>query len=1554
MKIKLYRLSLTRYLLAFFFFLSISFKAQNAFLISFPVDPPPSLTTCFGSSKLTVQLDATIASTTGGDVTIQLATGVNYVPGSVALVSTIGGLSIAENGGTANAPKFIVSPATLSPGNRIVFTIDRTATCATRTHALASGIFKDTVTASIGASSDTKASSSYQINYPVLTFTQPAAQNNAVVGTTYTRTFNIKNGGNGCLSQLYLSLDNPSSGIQQISLQVTKHGTTSITPITITPTSTSGTTTYYTVPSSALPGGDLCTNEDITITETYKVLKCNAVTNYSAGWGCDPAPANWCETKTGSGSISMATGVPNVFYLANSAVKVKGANFCDNAIITATIKNQGSETVAGAGTAFNLIQLLGMDGGEAINVRAPLGITNVQISDNSGGWINLTQTGGGTNTGTPATINFSQLTTDPDGANGLVDADGDGQFDDLPVGRQISIRYEIIVPCQSTCASQSKSGVPSFQSKYNDQCGTSITGTKVMGPSNLMAVDRSSSSTLSAPADILNGQTATIKIYGTRDFFVNNSIYTCPTNKLVLTIVAPKGYSINAGRFYKGGLGTTDTSGTGTVTTISGTTTNTFVIEGFNSLGNVYGFEADLSLDCATYNGGDITYTVGYTCDAACTTCIEIVSCGTVPMLAHCPAPCTDGGLSATDVKYERTNVGYATPTSTGTYANASSLPNSQLATVLPYDTVKGIFIGKKYPNTNGITLNGDYFKISYPQISGQNILIPGSGILKITSASTGTTQTCTIAAPVTNSVISGTHSIVYDLASCGIPINDNDVVDFQPNFTIVNNTGFPQVPTQVSGLVTKFYSTSTSTPGTEYKCDAFSGQLIVHQYAKRRFDGTGSIVNNGCANFTYASQFNLTTLSYDPYPNEIRPFTILDKIVVESLGGDNFNGVATLQSRGTNLDGYGSGQAITTNLIPYVTYSNNNKTATYTNDGTWPLADIGNSLANNGYYANIGFTNGCESQALGTIRVTYYYKDYGYAYNMPSIQVSATNIWSNTVQNTLSSITLTNLSGSIQASKFTESFNVRLSNSGTVNTPYTWLAVPTLAGVNVTQIVDVATNTPLTLIPYSGGVWVKLSTTGLASGTFKDYRINFTYTTCSSTTFQAIAGWNCSGYPSDPIAYACTASKADLTFEPQPAAVQINTIAQPVSQINLCTVLNYEFQVNSAAAGNLINNKFNITLPAGLTITTGSLLVEYPAGAGNWQAVTTTTSGYTTKLDLTAHSNYPAQGIPGILNDGGNANNRLIGIKFNATTDCSFTSDSYVMVSTDANKTCGQPATGSGSLLNTITLKVSGADPGYALSSTITNPTTPITDCVSPITMHVKRVVVLSTASGTPSTATLRVNYPQGYTITNTTPNCYATTTFCPTLLNTGTDSVSGLGYAVYSIPAGMQTSDFLEFDITFTPTGSLSNGNYSTTITTDDVINGLSCSSVSGGYCTSAYVRTSTATYNFTLLCYCYKPAVTSGTALDTNHGITALGRAGADNSNWPMVRKGAWTALEAKTKGFVVNRLRDDQVSAIPSADLREGMMVYNITQDCLQINIDGTATGWRCFNTQTCPD
>lgn len=104
-----------------------------------------------------------------------------------------------------------------------------------------------------------------------------------------------------------------------------------------------------------------------------------------------------------------------------------------------------------------------------------------------------------------------------------------------------------------------------------------------------------------------------------------------------------------------------------------------------------------------------------------------------------------------------------------------------------------------------------------------------------------------------------------------------------------------------------------------------------------------------------------------------------------------------------------------------------------------------------------------------------------------------------------------------------------------------------------------------------------------------------------------------------------------------------------------------------------------------------------------------------------------------------------------------------------------------------------------------------------------------------------------------------------------------------------------------------------------------------------------------------FCYKPATVAGITLDTKHGITSLGRAGANDGNWPMVRKGAWTALEAKTKGFVINRVATTaQVNAI--ADPVEGMAVYDEEADCLKIytTTDGTSFSWNCFITPACPD
>ena len=118
-----------------------------------------------------------------------------------------------------------------------------------------------------------------------------------------------------------------------------------------------------------------------------------------------------------------------------------------------------------------------------------------------------------------------------------------------------------------------------------------------------------------------------------------------------------------------------------------------------------------------------------------------------------------------------------------------------------------------------------------------------------------------------------------------------------------------------------------------------------------------------------------------------------------------------------------------------------------------------------------------------------------------------------------------------------------------------------------------------------------------------------------------------------------------------------------------------------------------------------------------------------------------------------------------------------------------------------------------------------------------------------------------------------------------------------------------------------------------------------------------------------YCYKPGAlpTAGNpALSTKVGITALGRAGSGSTdNWPMVRKGGWLAMEAKTKGFVPNRVKFNASNQPVAADgitpvittPVEGMMVYDTTNKCMKmytLKEGDTSMAWHCISTQACPD
>ncbi|WP_262152608.1 L-type lectin-domain containing protein [Chryseobacterium foetidum] len=99
--------------------------------------------------------------------------------------------------------------------------------------------------------------------------------------------------------------------------------------------------------------------------------------------------------------------------------------------------------------------------------------------------------------------------------------------------------------------------------------------------------------------------------------------------------------------------------------------------------------------------------------------------------------------------------------------------------------------------------------------------------------------------------------------------------------------------------------------------------------------------------------------------------------------------------------------------------------------------------------------------------------------------------------------------------------------------------------------------------------------------------------------------------------------------------------------------------------------------------------------------------------------------------------------------------------------------------------------------------------------------------------------------------------------------------------------------------------------------------------------------------LECRCFRPAASPGVGgSPTNHGITSLGRAGDANGNWPMKIRGAYTVMDSKSNGFVVNRLNTQQIAGLTAV---KGMMVYDTDSNCLKI-YNGTV--WACYTRQTC--
>jgi gliding motility-associated-like protein len=1369
---------------------------------------------------------------------LNLADGMEYVPGSVIKTGGTAALSISENGGTANVPVFRI-PGPVAVGDNITFTVRRSGLCSARTAAIAGTIFKDNVAGAIGVASANADSSSYTVSYASLSFGQPATQINAVVNGSYSRSFTITNGGSGSVIDVYFSIDYPSNGIEQTSLTLSGGSGSSGTPLTLTPTSTIGTISYYQISAVNLSGGSLSNGEILSFTEVYKVKICNATTTYNVGWGCDAIPANWCQTVTGTGSITMAAGVPD-YTVTNSGMLNYTDNACSPHDFTYTVTNTGNGD-ASAASMYNVI------------------VTNFDIDNTSASRYTLTNARIGSTPITPSyniigtnavqRFDFASLalTTDPDGAGvGLEDVDGDGFYDDLPKGNVLVITQTLTINTTRTTYCEAMDTHPYYirgnlNVGYSTMCNATVTFPKQVyyGPMIFVGFIDSNITTLNnfTQSSIEGGTPFRADFIITADSpGLGNAFDSWPTaaakRQWIHTFTLPVGMSLN-------GSGNVTIDGIAATATVSGNVV-TIIRNGNKRPGRI-------ALDFLYTCGIDGVITIPYTLDfiddytAPCNINKEAF-CYNFNMTVGGCNPCATGpSVGLPSVRRDDNSFGFTDGTLT-TRVAYTAVPANEQKQALYYDVVR--IEGKM--TQNGAATNLYYrLKIDKPTTAPvEDKLLPLTAEVTVSRGATVlSTTTLTIAHVSTAESTPTTSSFEWDLTSC-LPIGGllngdevNVVAKYRVNSKNLPTTSFVNAP----GTAYTFYNKDVL--GNKIICGEYPLDLYLAKVNTGNSFEALSNQLNGCSDVFLSRFISYVTLSgFWPYSNEIRPFSYYDYIKLTMPEDVVFTTTSSVSSSPV------PGTQNNTHIPVVVNNGDGTKTLTFTNDGSFVL-NRGSSYT----IIDVKGKASCSVPSSGIFKAEAQIRDVYYAESVPYGTIAPTPSIStiynvNTATKPFANkpaITLSNQTGTLQAAQPNESFIIRMASTGTATAPYIWLGVPNVPGVTINAIVDLATNTPLILLSYSTGVWAQVSTTGLASATTHDYRIDFSYSVCNPTTIVVNGGWDCAAFPSDPTVTECLPASANLPFVPQAAEVQILAVSEPTTPVDLCTPTYFEYRINSAQAGNLINNTFTIHNVSGTTPSAGSFQAEYPAGAGNWASVPVTVSGLNYTFNLTAHPAYPASGIPGIINGGGVAANRQMGVRFSIETDCNFAAGSNFQVSTSADKSCGASAIGDDSKVQTAPINIAGVALTYLVANTLAldaGSAGDFTTCGTPITLSATHTIVeLVGGATTGANGWVEVRLPLGYqyvtgSYTCTSPDC---ATLDTPAITTGLDGAEILNLL---IPAGLTNTDVLSYTLQITENLSspAACGDDNIELITLDEATNVPCVTAPGGQCSSLKYQT------------------------------------------------------------------------------------------------------------------
>jgi gliding motility-associated-like protein len=1047
-------------------------------------------------------------------------------------------------------------------------------------------------------------------------------------------------------------------------------------------------------------------DETVTITEDICIANCDKarISKHEMAWGCE---SRFCNTISRQDIVRLGQGSVNVGFENTGSVPAVPSGYCANGSQTVTFTNTGVEVDAGTGTMFDISTGVGLN--EAIVLAANgYRITGIKIA--------------GVTIPSP-TVAFIDVkdnplfSTNPDGAGGLEDIDGDGFYDDLAVNEKFEITVDFEVDCAGSVNNKDDKCTNDFEASfsarldYTDLCQnrTPYYQNRFFAPSNTNdyienCVD---------PDAKTDGSVFFVEHMEIRNVF--NFEKNCNgEEKMLVAVKLPQGVSVVRDSTYlhwfeeNMPLLNMQVSNDTAYFTFDGTPAQ--------FINGKYNLRLAFSANCTAIPGlSKFPIQMAMYCPPC--DCRHIWYCDTIngPRIHYtegvCPPnpaySCTKG-LKTTDFKVERTTFGFTDET----YTSRISAAEAYTKVAMTCDSIQMTMhnVVGQTPLNDSIGLLISYDNISLNDTNKlKDIFIFDKGVVKITHG--GTVYTHIIDPTKVKAVRTDTTKALYfdlhtALVNLGIaPLSMGDSVNFVGQFAVNPEAPikftFEKVP---NFRAFGYYVEDDSL----YSCDNYGALFRVGKSQALFSFPSSSSFPVGCSEGTLEYKITMVNNDYSKYFGEEYR---------QSVGVDSF----ALDFDKNFTTAFTSSVSVSIPDHPFYgdTYF---PMANLTNSGhyaarfdTLTRVPSLNKLTGHAFNLRIKITPNCGTvtgsttgDSVYSFKPQIYYRDRYYARNFGDGSCSPYKVEKASVGNEhvthsgaarLKFTPITN--PSITIVNDTAEWTMKLCNeSDKGGATVSWIGVspktaaPSFRVISMTDITNNLNPKPLAFKYYGTDQTKSFAfldglTPVTPEKTIDDVcnvvKVVALYSECGATNIDFKTGWLCAAVtnPSwNPTNYApCADSTIQGQVRTENPFIDANFINQTLAaRPGICDTTTLEVLLRNTDLGTIYDIKTRLTIPLmGATLVPGTIAVAYPSGNAYKTVTQAPVSVANTQRgknyefnDFSALSDHLHQfGLKGFNSSAPNDSNEMK-IRFQFVTDCDYRSGSLAYFSFQGKTICG------------------------------------------------------------------------------------------------------------------------------------------------------------------------------------------------------------------------------------------------------------------------------------------